>query len=107
MRVGTYARISDDAEQLGLGVGRQQDDTRKLVDRARDSDALDMTNRAPGGAPFDHAGWMAEEIPFNADQRTWERADVIVCGTPQIPHDPGTEVVVAPPSLPAADDQRG
>src|SRR5215468_8507423 len=32
MRVGTYARISDDAEQLGLGVGRQQDDTRKLVD---------------------------------------------------------------------------
>ena len=32
MRVGTYARISDDAEQLGLGVGRQQDDTRKLVE---------------------------------------------------------------------------
>ena len=32
MRVGTYARISDDSEQLGLGVGRQQDDTRKLVD---------------------------------------------------------------------------
>ena len=32
MRVGAYARISDDAEQLGLGVGRQQEDTRKLVD---------------------------------------------------------------------------
>jgi site-specific DNA recombinase len=32
VRVGAYACISDDAEQLGLGVGRQQDDTRKLVD---------------------------------------------------------------------------
>lgn len=32
MRVGIYARISDDSEQLGLGAGRQQDDTRKLVD---------------------------------------------------------------------------
>jgi site-specific DNA recombinase len=32
MRIGTYARISDDAEQLGLGVSRQQDDTRKLVE---------------------------------------------------------------------------
>lgn len=33
MRVGTYARISDDAEQLGLGVERQQRDTRDLVER--------------------------------------------------------------------------
>jgi site-specific DNA recombinase len=32
MRVGTYARISDDAEQLGLGVARQQHDTRSLVE---------------------------------------------------------------------------
>ena len=31
MRVGTYARISDDVEQLGLGVARQQRDTRALV----------------------------------------------------------------------------
>jgi hypothetical protein len=41
--------------------------------------------------------WMAGEMPFNAAQRTWERADVIVCGTPQIPCDPVTEIVVAPP----------
>ncbi len=46
-----------------------------------------------------HHEWMAEEIPFNAAQRTWERADIIVCGTPEIPHDPATEVVVAPPPL--------
>jgi hypothetical protein len=39
---------------------------------------------------------MAEEIPFNAAQRTWERADIIVCGTPEIPHDPSTEIVIAP-----------
>jgi hypothetical protein len=50
----------------------------------------------------DHRDWMAEEIPFNAAQRTWERADVIVCGTPEIPCDPVTEIVVAPPLPPAS-----
>jgi hypothetical protein len=70
---------------------------RRRLARDRDPDALDRTNKAPGGVRSDHAGWMAEEIPFNAAQRTWERADVIVCGSPQIPHDPSTEVVVAPP----------
>jgi hypothetical protein len=43
---------------------------------------------------------MAEEIPFNADQRTWERADLIVCGTPEIACDPVAEIVVAPPLRP-------
>jgi len=53
----------------------------------------------PDEAPtiWHHREWMAEEIPFNAAQRTWERADVIVCGTPEIPFDPVTEIVVAPP----------
>ena len=44
----------------------------------------------------DYREWMAEEMPFNAAQRTWERADVIVCGTPEVPCDPVTEIVVAP-----------
>jgi hypothetical protein len=70
---------------------------RRRLARDRNPDAADLANRPLGGAPLDHAGWMAEEIPFNAAQRTWERADVIVCGTPQIPCDPGTEIVVAPP----------
>jgi hypothetical protein len=48
-----------------------------------------------------HREWMAEEKPFNTAQRTWERADVIVCGTPQIPCDPVTEIVLAPPLTPA------
>jgi hypothetical protein len=80
---------------------------RRGLARERDPDALDMTNKAPGGAPLNHAGWMAEEIPFNAAQRTWERADVIVCGTPQIPHDPSTEVVVAPPRAPRPTTSKG
>jgi hypothetical protein len=41
----------------------------------------------------------AEEIPFNAAQRTWERADIIICGTPEMPHDPSIEIVIAPPLL--------
>jgi hypothetical protein len=56
----------------------------------------------PNEAPtlWHHREWMAEEIPFNFAQRTWERADVIVCGTPQIPCDPVTEIVLAPPLTP-------
>jgi hypothetical protein len=53
-----------------------------------------------------HHEWMAEEIPFNAAQRTWERADIVVCGTPEIPYDPVTEVVVAPPISEAPDRPR-
>jgi hypothetical protein len=48
-----------------------------------------------------HHEWMAEERPFNITQRTWERADLIACGTPQIPCDPVTEIVLAPPLTPA------
>ena len=88
----------------------QSDETeaeRRRLARDRDPDALDLASKPLGGAPLDHAGWMAEEIPFNAAQRTWERPDVIVCGTPQIPCDPATEIVVAPPLRPAAGDQQG
>lgn len=28
--------------------------------------------------------WMAHEVPFLAADRPWERADVVVCGTPQM-----------------------
>jgi hypothetical protein len=53
----------------------------------------------PGGPQtvWDLREWMAEEEPFLADQRPWERADLIVAGTPQIPFDPLTELVVAQP----------
>jgi hypothetical protein len=39
--------------------------------------------------------WMAEELPFMARQRPWTRANVIVAGTPRVPHDPANEVVIA------------
>jgi hypothetical protein len=40
---------------------------------------------------------MAEEDPFIAGQRPWERADLIICGTLQISIDPAAELVIAPP----------
>jgi hypothetical protein len=63
-------------------------------------DAIDLANMPADGSPPDHEGWLAEEIRFNTDQRTWERAGIIVNGTPEIPCDPVTQVVIAPP-LPA------
>jgi hypothetical protein len=41
--------------------------------------------------------WVAEETPFLAGQRPWEHAGLIACGTPQIPFDLATELVIAPP----------
>jgi hypothetical protein len=53
----------------------------------------------PGGlrTTRDLHEWTAGEEPFLADQRPWERADLIVADTPQIPSDPLTELVVAQP----------
>ncbi|HTD76779.1 MAG TPA: hypothetical protein VK898_04010 [Chloroflexota bacterium] len=47
--------------------------------------------------------WMTEEIPFLAADRPWERATIIVAGTPDVPHDPTREVVIAAPLSGAAD----
>lgn len=39
--------------------------------------------------------WMAEEIPFLQEDRPWDRAGVVVCGTPtsEVPHDQVLAVV--------------
>jgi hypothetical protein len=42
------------------------------------------------------AEWQAAEDPFQAEQRPWERAGLVVCGAPDLPHDPLSELVVAP-----------
>ena len=41
--------------------------------------------------------FMSAEFPFLAEQRPWERADIIVNGTPEGEHDSLTHVVVAEP----------
>jgi energy-coupling factor transporter ATP-binding protein EcfA2 len=46
--------------------------------------------------------WMAEELPFMARQQPWTRAGIIIAGTPTIPHNPATEIVIAQPPQPAA-----
>jgi hypothetical protein len=40
--------------------------------------------------------WMAAEMPFLNEQRPWERADLIVAGTPAIPLAAGEWVVASP-----------
>ena len=44
--------------------------------------------------------WMAEELPFMTGQQPWTRANVIVAGTPRLPHDPAAEVVISEPDNP-------
>ena len=39
--------------------------------------------------------WMAEEVVFLERQRPWERAAVIVNGTPQQPYDGSTQIVIS------------
>lgn len=38
--------------------------------------------------------WKAEEMPFVAAERPWERAIVIACSTTGLPHDPEREIVI-------------
>ena len=72
----------------------EREAARRSAARVANPPAADLANKAVDGTPFDEEGWMAEEIPFNSAQRTWERADIIVCGTPEIPYDPTAEIVI-------------
>jgi hypothetical protein len=38
---------------------------------------------------------MAAQLPFIVARRPWQHVELIVAGTPTLPHDPGTEIVVA------------
>jgi hypothetical protein len=63
-----------------------------------DEDEIDRRNArriAAGeisGSLFD--AWMAEEVPFLAAERPWERADLVTAGTSSVAHDTAREVVV-------------
>lgn len=87
----------------GVGAGRRE--VAHLLDRTvwvqSDLCEIDRRNAAriasgeANGAIVDQ--WMAEEGPFLAEQRAWERAFIIVNGTPDLPYDPLTQVVIASP----------
>jgi hypothetical protein len=51
--------------------------------------------------------WIAEEVSFVDGQRPWERACLVVAGTPTLPHDPVTELVVAAPPTIEEQDSAG
>lgn len=86
----------------GVGAGRRE--IAHLLDATvwvqSDLNAIERRNAARVAAgetsPSVVARWMHEEFSFVADQRPWERALVVVAGTPELPHDPSTEVVLAP-----------
>jgi energy-coupling factor transporter ATP-binding protein EcfA2 len=98
-------RVADGLEVVfveGTGVARRE--LQELVDAVIwvQSDVVEAERRGVAREGGDQAAvdfwneWMAEELPFLQDQRPWERADFIVCGTSAIVHDPVTELVVAP-----------
>ena len=70
----------------GVGSGRRElsvllDAVIWVETDAAELDRRNATRVAAGEiSPEDHAAWMAEEEPFVAAQRTWERADLIVPG---------------------------
>jgi hypothetical protein len=84
----------------GVGSGRRS--LCELVDAVvwlqSDLDLTEERNAVRVAAgETDQAGydaWMSEEVPFQAEERTWERADVVVAGTPTSAHDPEAEVVI-------------
>lgn len=84
----------------GVGAGRR--DLADLVDALVwvQSDAADARTRGLARGGDDHVAfwdeWDAEEVPFLAAHRPWERADVVLAGTPVLDHEPASEVVVAP-----------
>ncbi len=49
-------------------------------------------------------GWMNQELPLVADQRPWERARVVVAGTPTAVLD-ATQVLLAPPPPSTSPDE--
>jgi hypothetical protein len=90
----------------GVGAGRRE--IAHLLDSAvwvqSDLNAIERRNGARVAAGETNASvvarWMQEEFPFVAEQRPWERALVVAAGTPELSHDPSSEVVLAPSPSP-------
>lgn len=66
--------------------GDLDEQERRLV--ARDGDSAAQRQHV--------AAWLAEELPFLRREQPWRRASFVVAGTTGLPHDPHSEIVVAP-----------
>jgi hypothetical protein len=102
-REGAIVLPNDTRLLLLEGVGSSREELAHLLDgrlwvqadraaTARRDDDRVATGEVPRSAV---EGWMAEELPFVAARRPWEHADLVLAGTPSLPHDPRAEVVVA------------
>ncbi|MEU8235021.1 hypothetical protein AB0C12_35970 [Actinoplanes sp. NPDC048967] len=84
----------------GVGAGRRE--LTPLLDAVvwveaenHDVDRRNAERVAAGETtPADFAEWMAEEDPFVAAERTWERAAFVIAGWPALPHDPAAEFII-------------
>jgi hypothetical protein len=70
--------------------GDLDEQERRLV--ARDGDSAEQRRHV--------AAWLAEELPILLREQPWRRATIVVAGTTALHHDPGAEVVTAPPAAP-------
>jgi hypothetical protein len=85
------------------GVGAARREVTDLLDAAVwvQSDFREAARRATQRNGGDAAAmeqtrdWMTEELPFLATDRPWERATIIVAGTPDLAYDSVGEVVIA------------
>ncbi|MEV6244248.1 hypothetical protein [Lentzea sp. NPDC051838] len=66
--------------------GDLDEQERRLV--VRDGDSADQRRHV--------AAWLAEELPLILREQPWRKASFIVAGTTGLPHDPGSEIVIAP-----------
>jgi hypothetical protein len=84
----------------GVGIGRRElspyVDALLWVQTDADEARRRGLERDGADAAAFWAEWQAAEDPFQAEQRPWERAGLIVSGAPELPHDPLSELVVAP-----------
>jgi hypothetical protein len=82
----------------GVGSGRRSlaDHVDAVIWLQADLDITERRDRARVEAgeisQVSYEGWMAEEVPFQANERTWERANLIVSGASAVAA--GSDVLV-------------
>jgi hypothetical protein len=81
-----------------------QSDADEAYRRGIERDIVLGRNRAEAVAFWDE--WMAVEGPFLAADRPWERADVVICSTPEPPAPEGVVVVSRGRAAPGGPAQR-